>query len=63
MFLKKKIMKSSLTFTLVLFCICLCGITLQAQDLINLNPDKNGEPWIVGGLRPLTTEDYIYLNS
>ena len=63
MFLKKKIMKSSLTFTLVLFCICLCGITLQAQDLINLNPDKNGEPWIVGGLRPLTPEDYIYLNS
>jgi len=32
-------------------------------ELINVNPDPNGEPWWVGKLRPLTPEDYEYLNS
>ena len=27
----------------------------------NINPDPNGEPWIVGGLRELTPEDYHML--
>jgi len=31
---------------------------IQAQDLINLNPNPKGEPWYVGKLRTLTKEDY-----
>ena len=56
-------MKLSLRFTIVLFCISMCIMTLQAQKLINLNPDKKGEPWFAGGLRELTPQDYAYLNS
>ncbi len=36
----------------------------QAQSQTdNVNPDPNGEPWIAGGLRPLTAGDWAFLNS
>lgn len=35
----------------------------NAQKLINVNPDKNAAPWYAGGLRPLTADDYCFLNS
>ena len=56
-------MKPLLKFTLTFFCLLFAGMSLTGQQLINLNPDKNGEPWIAGGLRPLTEADYAYLNS
>lgn len=30
---------------------------LHAQ-VVNVNPDPDGDPWLVGGLRPLTSEDH-----
>jgi hypothetical protein len=33
------------------------------SDLININPDPNGEPWWAGKLRTLTPEDHEFLNS
>jgi hypothetical protein len=36
---------------------------LSQSDLINVNPDPNGEPWWAGKLRTLTPEDYKFLNS
>lgn len=44
-------------FLLFLF-ILFSFFQIQAQDLINLNPNPNGEPWYVGKLRKLTKEDY-----
>jgi hypothetical protein len=32
-------------------------LTENGTGLINLNPDPEGEPWIAGGLRPLTPQD------
>lgn len=49
-------MKHVLLLILVLF---LSGLSAQ---LVNLNPDPNGEPWYAGGLRPLTAEDYAMLD-
>ncbi|MEI7980321.1 MAG: dockerin type I domain-containing protein [Bacteroidota bacterium] len=56
-------MKPSLKFTLMLVLLFTGAMTLKGQQLINLNPDKNGEPWIAGGLRELTAADYAYLGS
>ena len=56
-------MKLFLKFTLVFCFLLLAGFTMTGQQLINLNPDKNGEPWIAGGLRPLTAADYEFLNA
>lgn len=56
-------MKPSMKFTLVFVFLFIGTMTLTGQKLINLNPDKNGEPWIAGGLRVLTAADYAYLNS
>jgi len=48
-------------FTLLML---MTGLLANAQDkVVNLNPDPNGDPWIVGGLRPLTHADYNMLNS
>jgi len=33
-------------------------LALQGQQLVNVNPDPNGEPWLAGGLRALTLRDY-----
>ena len=46
-------MKILLKLTLLLFLIS----NLANAELINVNPDKDGEPWYVGGLRKLTKED------
>ena len=56
-------MKTSLRIILLFFCLLVVGNIAKTQDLINLNPDKNGEPWYAGGLRQLTQSDYDYLNS
>ena len=56
-------MKTSLRIILLFLCLLVVGNIAKAQDLINLNPDKNGEPWYAGGLRQLTQSDYDYLNS
>ncbi len=34
----------------------------NATGLINMNPDPDGEPWIAGGLPPLTEEDIAVFN-
>jgi len=41
---------------LVLFLTFLILTSIKSQNL-NINPDKNGEPWIVGGLRVPTEEE------
>jgi len=51
-------MKSYLFLLLALFTV-LCS---SAQNQ-NMNPDPNGEPWIVGGLRELTPADYQMLSQ
>ncbi len=56
-------MKASLKFTWTLLFLFATVLTLTGQQIINLNPDKNGEPWIAGGLRELTAADYAYLGS
>ncbi len=45
----------------IFLIIILCQ--LLAAELINLNPDPNGDPWYAGGLRPLTHSDSLYLQS
>ncbi len=47
---------------LAIFGIALSPLFSQ-NNLINVNPDPNGEPWYAGGLRPLTEADWNYLNS
>lgn len=37
--------------------------TVAFAQIINANPDPNGEPWLVGGLRPLTPADHIKLDN
>lgn len=51
-------MKKLLFLLVVLFPV-LCS---TAQNT-NVNPDPNGEPWIVGGLRELTPSDYQMLSQ
>ena len=41
----------------LLFAFLISFISLDAQNLINVNPDPNGEPWIVGGFRELTDKE------
>ncbi|OQX78874.1 MAG: hypothetical protein B6D61_04590 [Bacteroidetes bacterium 4484_249] len=48
---------------LLLFVIFLQSQLFSQSDLVNVNPDPDGEPWIAGGLRPLTPADYEFLNS
>ncbi len=47
---------------LITLLIAFFAVNLQAQ-LVNVNPDKDGEPWIAGGLRQLTGEDMEMLNA
>ncbi len=46
---------------LVLLSTLIIVTLLSQAQYINLNPDPNGEPWIVGGLRELTPADYDML--
>ncbi|MCX6269103.1 MAG: hypothetical protein NTW16_17410 [Bacteroidetes bacterium] len=47
-----------------IFSLVMLIIALSANAQIrNINPDPNGEPWIVGGLRPLTASDYAMLSN
>ncbi len=43
--------------------LALTCVQLAFSQITNINPDPNGEPWIVGGLRPLTHSDSLYLDS
>ncbi len=40
--------------------VTLLSLTIytSGQGLVNVNPDPEGEPWLAGGLRELTTGDY-----
>lgn len=42
---------------LITLQILLACFLIQAQKLVNINPDPNGEPWLVGGFRELTPEE------
>jgi hypothetical protein len=55
----KPIMKKLIPLFFFIFLFYQNG---QSQ-IINVNPDPNGDPWIVGQLRPLTDEDRIFLKS
>lgn len=48
----------------LLFSLIALILAVGAQTQVtNINPDPNGDPWIVGGLRELTPEDYNMLNK
>ncbi|HCX72833.1 MAG TPA: hypothetical protein DHM37_03860 [Candidatus Cloacimonas sp.] len=47
---------------ILLITVLLTIFSLQAQ-VINVNPDPNGEPWYVGGLREWTAADSAYVNN
>jgi len=40
----------------VLFCLSLLLGCITSADTININPDPNGDPWIVGGIPEITPE-------
>jgi hypothetical protein len=47
---------------LLLACVMLWASNITSQ-VVNVNPDPNGEPWLAGTLRPLTAEDWEFLNN
>lgn len=51
---KQTTMKKFIT----LFAIVAFAAMVNAQGIVNVNPDPNGEPWLAGGLRALTADDY-----
>lgn len=44
-------------FYALLLTLSFVSLQIYSQKLVNLNPDPNGEPWYVGGLRKLTKVD------
>lgn len=46
----------------ILICLYLLSNALIAQ-VVNVNPDPGGDPWLAGGLRPLTADDWEFLND
>jgi len=40
-----------------------CFLALYADETFDINRNTSGDPWIVGGLRPLTAEDSLWLAS
>jgi hypothetical protein len=49
--------------TILVSIILMIVYYLAYSEIINVNPDPDGEPWIAGGLRPLTKEDWEFLNK
>jgi len=47
----------------VIFFIIVSLIITLNSEVINLNPDPDGEPWLAGELRPLTDEDWEKLDN
>ncbi|MFH1120750.1 MAG: T9SS type A sorting domain-containing protein [Bacteroidota bacterium] len=48
-------------FTLI--AVTAFTLLANAQGLINVNPDPDGDPWLAGGLRELTADDYTRIAS
>ncbi|MCF7806901.1 MAG: T9SS type A sorting domain-containing protein [Candidatus Marinimicrobia bacterium] len=46
---------------LILSLLIALSSTVIFAQVVNVNPDPNGEPWLVGGLRPLTVADKLKL--
>jgi len=66
--LKKIKEMRKLLLVVALFSLPFGILELNAQErpkpkIINVNPDPNGEPWVAGGLRKLTKEDYEKLRK
>ncbi|MCK4678629.1 MAG: hypothetical protein KAT48_10890, partial [Bacteroidales bacterium] len=47
---------------LLIIILLLPALIINGQNA-NVNPDPNGDPWIAGGLRALTVEDWEFLND
>ncbi len=62
-FNKKLITYCYFITSLLLTTILTISPTANAEDLVNINPDPNGEPWMVGGLRELTEQEKQELES
>ena len=46
------------------FFFCLLFITsISFSQVVNVNPDPDGEPWLAGKLRPLTADDWVFLDQ
>lgn len=52
---KKKQMKKIVSFIILIAA----GYSISYSQVWNVNPDSNGEPWIVGGLRIPTDEELL----
>jgi len=59
----KKITKVTMKNLFTLLAVIAFAMIANAQGIINVNPDPNGEPWLAGGLRELTTDDYNRIAS
>ena len=46
----------------LIIILLLPAVLINGQNT-NVNPDPNGDPWIAGGLRALTVEDWEFLND
>lgn len=59
----KKINKHTMKNIFTLIAVIAFTMMANAQGIINVNPDPNGEPWLAGGLRELTAADYNRIAS
>ncbi|MCD4820037.1 MAG: T9SS type A sorting domain-containing protein [Candidatus Cloacimonetes bacterium] len=41
---------------IVLVTLLICALVVLSAELVNINPDPNGEPWMVGGIPEITPE-------
>ncbi|KQC08072.1 MAG: hypothetical protein APR54_00530 [Candidatus Cloacimonas sp. SDB] len=48
---------------LLILLYLIISIISLGSELVNLNPDPDGDPWIAGELRPLTDEDWEKLDK
>ncbi|HOW24309.1 MAG TPA: FlgD immunoglobulin-like domain containing protein [Bacteroidales bacterium] len=47
----------------IVFIIILFITNNLLSQVVNVNPDPNGEPWLAGQLRPLTADDWAFLDQ
>ena len=48
---------------LSLICLLLLAITMLNAELVNVNPDPNGDPWYVVNEGPVSIEEYEMMNA